>query len=69
MSESKETSLPKTSVPATTALAHIGITNLTQLSKHTKKEIASLHGVGPKALRIWEEEMKKLGLNFKSSNT
>lgn len=60
------TPLPKTSNPATDSVKHyLNITTLEQLAEHTEKEIANLHGVGPKAVRIWKEEMAKIGLSFK----
>lgn len=59
--------LPKTSNPATDAVNLIGIHSLEDLAKYTEKEIAKVHGVGPKAIRIWKAAMQEVGLKFKSS--
>jgi predicted flap endonuclease-1-like 5' DNA nuclease len=56
---------PKTSAPAQRALDAEGITSLDQLAQHTEKEIADLHGVGPKAIRIWRAALAERGLAFK----
>ncbi len=56
---------PKTSAPAERALLNARITNLKELSKRTEKEVADLHGMGPKALGILRTAMKKEGLSFK----
>lgn len=65
MSNQMKTTLPKIGNPATNALANIGVDSLAQLGKYTKDEILALHGMGPKAMGILEEEMKKHGLEFK----
>jgi hypothetical protein len=57
--------LPKTSVPATRALELAGITRLAQLTKMTEAELLALHGIGPKAVRIWREALAERGLAFK----
>lgn len=58
--------LPKTiGRPATSALAVINITQLEQLTKMTKKELLSLHGVGPKAARLLDEALAEQKLSFK----
>jgi hypothetical protein len=41
-----------------------GIFYLEELPKYTKKHILNLHGVGPKAVGILEEKMKKQNLSF-----
>lgn len=41
--------------PATRALEARGITSLEAISKLTEKELASLHGVGPKAIAILKQ--------------
>lgn len=58
------TDLPKISAPAQRALASIDISSLEQLQKHTRKEIANLHGMGPNALGKLEMAMKENGLDF-----
>jgi hypothetical protein len=56
--------LPKTSAPAMRALASIGVTRLDQLAEHREPAIATLHGMGPKALAILKEAMALHGLAF-----
>lgn len=58
--------LPKIGKPATRALNSIGIYTLDQLSNYSEKEILELHGMGPKALNILKENLKKIGLSFKN---
>jgi DNA-directed RNA polymerase alpha subunit len=58
------TPIPKTSAPARRALDNAGIASLEDLSKHTEKEIANLHGMGPKAIRMLKEAMKEKGFAF-----
>lgn len=58
------TPFPKTSAPARRALDNAGIASLEELSKHTEKEIAALHGMGPKAIRILKEAMQEHRLAF-----
>lgn len=59
------TNLPKTSTPAERALATIKVFKLEDLTRYTEKEILSLHGMGPKAIRILKEALKKQGKAFK----
>jgi 3-methyladenine DNA glycosylase AlkD len=56
--------LPKTSAPAESALIAHGVTTLAELARHSEGEIAGLHGMGPKALRILKEAMSERGLSF-----
>lgn len=58
------TDLPKIGKPATGALATVGIDQVEQLTGVTKANLANLHGVGPKAIKILEEYMLELGLSF-----
>jgi hypothetical protein len=60
------TPLPKTSAPAQRALDSIEIKYLEDLTKFTEKEIADLHGMGPKAINILKTALKDLNLSFKS---
>jgi hypothetical protein len=55
---------PKTSAPAQRALDAAGIRDLTHLATFTEKEIAELHGMGPKALGILREALAAKGLSF-----
>jgi 3-methyladenine DNA glycosylase AlkD len=56
--------LPKTSGPVQRALMAHGVTTLAELARHSEAEIAALHGMGPKALRILKEAMRERGLSF-----
>jgi len=51
--------------PARSAFALIGITSLEDCTKYTKSELLSLHGVGPKAIRIIEEALNELNMTYK----
>ena len=51
--------------PALRALAHAGIRSLTQVAKRTERELATLHGMGPKALRILSAGLAAHGLQFR----
>ncbi len=52
------TPLPKTiGMPATNALEAASITCLEDLNKLTEKELAALHGVGPKAINILKQSL------------
>ena len=50
--------------PARRALQRKGIGSLNQLAEFSKKEIAALHGMGPKALQILENLLNASHLNF-----
>ena len=54
--------LPKIGAPATRALNNAGYAALGQLAGVPRAELADLHGMGPKALRIIEEELGRHGL-------
>ena len=56
--------LPPIGAPATRALAAIGISRLEQLAGFPRARLAALHGVGPKALRILEQELARHGLEL-----
>lgn len=47
--------------PATSALIQAGITRLAQVAEHTREELLSLHGVGPKAIRILADTLEERG--------
>lgn len=55
--------LPRIGASATRALAAAGYTRLRQLADVPPSELLSLHGVGPKALRIIDEELGRHGLS------
>lgn len=56
--------LPAIGSPATRALLAEGIRTLDDVARHSRRELATLHGVGPKALRILEEALSERGLTF-----
>ncbi|WP_417215201.1 helix-hairpin-helix domain-containing protein [Arthrobacter sp.] len=62
MDATPESDLPRTSAPAARALANAGITSLAELAERPWDEIAALHGVGPRALRIWQAALDEHGL-------
>ncbi|REE77354.1 hypothetical protein C8E05_6868 [Rhodococcus wratislaviensis] len=45
-------------------LASHGLTRFDHLTTVTAKELLKIHGVGPKAIRILEEELAERGLGF-----
>lgn len=56
--------LPKIGAPATRALAAAGYTSLRQLDGVSRDKLASLHGMGPKALGILEAAMREHDLRL-----
>jgi len=56
--------LPKVGAPATRALAGAGYTTLRQLAGAPRAELARLHGMGPKALRIIEAALAEHDLGL-----
>jgi DNA-directed RNA polymerase alpha subunit len=50
--------------PATRALTAAGYTELSQLANVPAAELAKLHGVGPKALRLLQEALLAKGLSL-----
>ena len=53
--------------PALRALAHAGIRSMTQLAKHTEQEIATLHGMGPKGIRVLKRALATQGRHFRAA--
>jgi hypothetical protein len=51
--------------PARRALVDAGLTELAQLSKWTRAELASLHGMGPNALKKIDDSLKASRLSFR----
>lgn len=51
------------------ALAEHGYTTHKQLTDVTPAELLSIHGVGPKAVRILEEELAARGLSWAQGRT
>lgn len=52
--------------PALRALAHAGIRSMAQLAQWTKRDIAALHGMGPKGVRTLEQGLDAEGRHFRS---
>jgi predicted flap endonuclease-1-like 5' DNA nuclease len=44
-----------------------GITSLEQVARHSRQELLTIHGVGPKAIRILEEALAAQGLGYTDS--
>jgi predicted flap endonuclease-1-like 5' DNA nuclease len=53
--------------PALRALKGAGIRTLTQVARRSEAELASLHGVGPKALGILKRSLAQQGASFRAS--
>ena len=51
--------------PARRALIDVGLMELSQLSTWTRADIASLHGMGPNALKKIDEALTKDELSYK----
>jgi len=51
--------------PARRALMRFQIDTIEKCAGLTKKEISNLHGVGPKVIRLIEEELLKMKLEYK----
>ena len=57
--------LPRTiGAPATRALTAAGYTELSQLASVPAADLAKLHGVGPKALRLLQEALQERGMSL-----
>ncbi len=64
--QSQESDLPaKIGIPARRALAGAGYTRLEQLTRASEAELISLHGVGPKAIKILRAALSEKGLSFR----
>ena len=50
--------------PATRALTAAGYTEVSQLAGVPAAELAKLHGVGPKALRLLQEALHERGMSL-----
>ena len=56
---------PRIGRAATAALTLAGYTTYASLAGVTAKELLAIHGVGPKAIRILDEELAARGLAFR----
>lgn len=52
---------------ATRELALSGYTRFEHLTQVSRKSLLAIHGVGPKAVNILEEELRERGLEFQRS--
>ncbi|MFD6857362.1 helix-hairpin-helix domain-containing protein [Rhodococcus sp. NPDC060090] len=52
--------------PATRGLLDAGVVTLDDVAARSKAELAALHGVGPKALRILSDVLAERGQDFAS---
>ena len=59
---------PRIGKVATRELAAHGFTHYEQLTRATREELLAIHGVGPKAIQILDEELRLRGLSFRPTN-
>ncbi|GAA2160185.1 helix-hairpin-helix domain-containing protein [Actinomadura napierensis] len=64
MSTDHSTALPKLAAPARRALAGAGYSTLEQLAQARESDIASLHGMGPNALKTLRLTLQEHDLSF-----
>jgi predicted flap endonuclease-1-like 5' DNA nuclease len=57
---------PNIGQPALQALRLAGITRLEDCAAWTRRDLAALHGVGPKAIRLIEEALAARGLGYRT---
>lgn len=55
--------------PARNTLEAAGVTRLDRLTDKTEREIAALHGMGPKALGILRDALATHGQSFKDATS
>lgn len=55
--------------PARNALAAAGLDNLAAVAAAGERQVAGLHGMGPKGMRILREAMQAAKLAFKPFNS
>ncbi len=51
--------------PARNALEHAGINDFDKLSSLSKKELLSIHGIGPKTLPVVNESLAQMGMKLR----
>lgn len=56
------TDLPKISRPANDALETAELTTLEDVARAGRNDVAALHGMGPKGIRILTEAIERAGL-------
>lgn len=59
-----DSDVPFVGNPAKRALDAAGIRTLGDLAQRSDAGVAALHGVGPKAMRVWREALAQHGLEF-----
>ena len=69
MSDSNKVPLPNIGAPARRALEGAAVYSLNDLVDHTEREIAGLHGMGPKGIRILKTALAEHGLEFAPEST
>ncbi|WP_084103194.1 hypothetical protein [Demequina sp. NBRC 110056] len=57
--------LPPIGRPANSALMALGVTTLEGVASLGRTRLLALHGVGPKAVRLLEEECERRGVAFR----
>lgn len=53
--------------PVLRALANAGIRSMAELAKWSEADVAALHGVGPKGLRLLGEALRGAGKQWKGA--
>ena len=56
--------LPKIGRPATSSLIAEGVSSLSEVARMSRSRLLTLHGVGPKAVRLLDEALSEAGLDF-----
>lgn len=56
------------SKPAIRALNSINVTSLADITKYSEQDLLSLHGFGPKGIRIVKEILTEQGLSLNKEN-
>lgn len=56
------TAIPRISGPANDALKVAGLTRLEDVARTSRDEVAALHGMGPKGIRILTDAIEAAGL-------
>ena len=56
------TDIPKISGPANDALDAAGLTTLEDVARAGRSDVAALHGMGPKGIRILNEAIERAGI-------
>jgi hypothetical protein len=63
--ESENPLFGRLSAPARRALEAAGISSVEHLAQHTRRDIKSLHGIGPLAMLQLDKTLNERGLRFK----